>query len=198
MPSNVRFKSGFTLAELLISLAILGVIATFTIPKILVAQQNSANAAKAKEVAAMVAGAYDAYRQDNVNTTSTTIGALTQYMNYVAVDNSSSLDDHLNANVNYSCGTNVNCLKMHGGGTFFYSAARSFGGSNNTNGIFFFYDPDSQRTGIVGDGPGKSVCFYLYYNGRITTRANVLPGTADSTGGPFNPGAYDPSWFTWN
>lgn len=33
-------QKGFTLAELLISLAILGVIATFTIPKILSSQQN--------------------------------------------------------------------------------------------------------------------------------------------------------------
>ncbi len=39
---------GFTLAELLMALAILGVIATFTIPKILGAQQSSSSNAKAK------------------------------------------------------------------------------------------------------------------------------------------------------
>lgn len=44
-----RTQSGFTLAELLIALTILGVIATFTIPKILTAQQASTYNAIAKE-----------------------------------------------------------------------------------------------------------------------------------------------------
>ncbi|MBL8031855.1 MAG: prepilin-type N-terminal cleavage/methylation domain-containing protein [Candidatus Doudnabacteria bacterium] len=40
---------GFTLAELLIALVILGVIATFTIPKVLYANQNTKYNAIAKE-----------------------------------------------------------------------------------------------------------------------------------------------------
>jgi prepilin-type N-terminal cleavage/methylation domain-containing protein len=50
---------GFTLAELLIALAILGEIATFTIPKILSSQQNGTNKAKAKEAFSMVSSAYN-------------------------------------------------------------------------------------------------------------------------------------------
>lgn len=45
---------GFTLAELLISLAILGIIATFTIPKLLMNQRVSAYNASAKESAASI------------------------------------------------------------------------------------------------------------------------------------------------
>lgn len=45
-------KAGFTLAELLISLAILGVIATFTIPKVLNAQQDSKRKAVLRETLA--------------------------------------------------------------------------------------------------------------------------------------------------
>ena len=59
-----RSSLGFTLAELLISLAILGVIATFTIPKILTSQQNSQKAAVTKEVIAMISGAFTAYQQN--------------------------------------------------------------------------------------------------------------------------------------
>jgi prepilin-type N-terminal cleavage/methylation domain-containing protein len=43
---------GFTLAELLIALGILGVIATFAIPKILVAQQDTKRKAVLKETMA--------------------------------------------------------------------------------------------------------------------------------------------------
>ncbi|MCE3235965.1 MAG: hypothetical protein K0Q50_2145 [Vampirovibrio sp.] len=49
---------GFTLAELLISLSILGIIATFTIPKLLMNQRVSAYNASAHESAASISGAY--------------------------------------------------------------------------------------------------------------------------------------------
>ena len=47
-------KSGFSIAELLISVMILGEIATFTIPKILIAQQNQRKIAVFKESLATI------------------------------------------------------------------------------------------------------------------------------------------------
>ncbi len=62
LPSLVRAKqryaSGFTLAELLIALALLGVIATFTIPKVLQANTDAKYNAEAKETIQMIANAY--------------------------------------------------------------------------------------------------------------------------------------------
>lgn len=52
LPTHLPSQPGFTLAELLIALAILGVIATFTIPKILQAQQNQEKHAIYKETIA--------------------------------------------------------------------------------------------------------------------------------------------------
>ena len=48
-------SKGFTLAEVLLALAILGVIAVFTIPKVLISQQNSKKAAIMKEAISMMA-----------------------------------------------------------------------------------------------------------------------------------------------
>ena len=50
-------QRGFTLAELLIALGILGVIATFTIPKVLQTNQNAQWQATGKEAIAMISGA---------------------------------------------------------------------------------------------------------------------------------------------
>jgi len=49
-----KYRVGFTLAELLIALAILGIIATFTIPKILSAQAEQKKRAILKECYATV------------------------------------------------------------------------------------------------------------------------------------------------
>src|SRR5688572_255419 len=51
-PSNRVTFNGFTLAELLIALGILGVIATFTIPKVLQNQQSSEKKAVFRETIA--------------------------------------------------------------------------------------------------------------------------------------------------
>jgi prepilin-type N-terminal cleavage/methylation domain-containing protein len=61
-------KSGFTLAELLIALGILGVIATFTIPKILTSQASSRKTAVFRETFAAFSEAYyTGWMQGQVN-----------------------------------------------------------------------------------------------------------------------------------
>ncbi|MEB3286218.1 MAG: type II secretion system protein [Vampirovibrionales bacterium] len=60
-------KKGFTLAELLIALVILGVIATFTIPKILTAQANAQRESVLKETIAMMSNlVYEGYLTGNI------------------------------------------------------------------------------------------------------------------------------------
>jgi prepilin-type N-terminal cleavage/methylation domain-containing protein len=82
-PSLGCSVKGFTLAELLIAVAILGEIATFTIPKIVSAQQNGAYKAASKEAAATISQAYALYRLENTVSSSTRFGDMTSYINYV-------------------------------------------------------------------------------------------------------------------
>ncbi len=189
---------GFTLAELLISLAILGVIATFTIPKILSSQQDSKYSASAKEVVAMFSDAYQQAKFSSSNVASIAPANLFQYMNYVKTDTTSSIDGLYTQGVyGVNCSQRP-CIQLHNGGIVLASQW-NFGGTGTTNSINFIYDPDGKVTDGTTTGPGKSVIFYLYANGRIVTSANVLPGTTNQSGGTYSANAnLDPPWFSWN
>jgi prepilin-type N-terminal cleavage/methylation domain-containing protein len=194
--------SGFTLAELLISLAILGVITTFTIPKILTAQQNEQNKAKAKEVAAMISGAYQQAQVAGLISSATKPTDITPYMNYISVDTTSLIDSHVSWAGNAGggkcqCSANTPCLKLHNGGVLMAGYDLSFGGFATTNVIEFLYDPDTIAAGGTVDGPSKSVQFQLYYNGFLTSRSFTLAGTRTSAGNVGAISTADPTWFSW-
>jgi prepilin-type N-terminal cleavage/methylation domain-containing protein len=193
---------GFTLAELLIALAILGVIATFTIPKILSVQQNGTYNTKAKEAAAMVAVAHKQARLAGELSASTGIDDLTQYMNYVRTDTSTVVDHHQLAGT-YTCGSEAaaQCLRLHSGAIMRYgNSIFTIGGTNTTNAIWFSVDPDGTSDGTT-NGPGKAVEFWIYYSGRLATYGTMSSNTCQSISGTptcHNPNpALDPPWFSW-
>ncbi len=197
-PNRVRFKPGFTLAELLIALAILGVIATFTIPKLLQAQQNQQKIANAKETAAMIAGAYQQAQSLGVITSASTPSSLTPYMNYVSLESSGVVIDAHPLAASRSCNGVTPCIRLHNGGMLWLDSSRSFGGTSTLHCIEFSFDPDPQdNMSSTGDAPQKAVQFTLYYNGFLTTRGQAKAGTTNSGGGWGLSTAYDPSWFSW-
>jgi len=179
-----RKSSGFTLAELLIALAILGVIATFTIPKILSATGSGQNTSIGKEAASMVSGAFSTYGMDNtVTAASTTAGLFTGYMNYVRT----TTIDGGGGNA-LACSSGTACLVLHNGAFIKYIAAQSLAAVNGTNYWTFNVDPDGANTAAPGG------TFVLYGNGRLTS-GQFATGTA-GTGGP-TLYTTDPSWLTW-
>lgn len=190
MKSLFKSSQGFTLAELLIALAILGVIATFTIPKILTSSQNGQNTAIAKEAASMISAAYSTYTLTNGAGTGVTGGALTQYMNYVSTDNSTALSTATTGTALQQCAATLICLKLHNGGVLQYDTAQTFGGTGTTNAINFGLDPD-------GTGPAGRVTFWQFYNGRLSTGGQG--GSTTQTGGTITATTSDPSYLAnWN
>lgn len=197
-PLLSRFSKGFTLAELLIALAILGLIATFTIPKVLQNQQNGSYKATSKEAASIVAQAYKLYKLNNTLSASTTFGDMTNYINYIQLD-TTRLIDNKQTTGSISCNTSGGggCLILHNGGALRYNGS-SFAGTASTNAMEFLFDPNGVYSGTT-DGPDKAVNFFIYFNGRLTTRGNILPNT-DATGSTYatpEP-TMDPPWFSWD
>lgn len=184
-------KNGFTLAELLVALLIMGQIAAFTIPKVLVVQQSQKYNAMTKEAAAIASEAFQLHQIKGSITTSTDARALSAYLNYVKKDASTvgALQDNWGNSLD--CSASVPCYLMHNGGTILLNDI-PFTGSSAMDATQYIFDPD-------GTGPTKGVWFFLYFNGRITSSANCYAGTklwgavepsCPQTGG-------DPTWFRW-
>lgn len=186
-------KIGFTLAELLISLAILAEIATFTIPKVLTSQRISAHNASAHEAASIVAAAYQQHLISGSLTTNTYGTDLTQYLNYVSVNTSATIDDRPNGGGSLTCSGTAPCLILHNG-AILQPENNYFGGTATTNYVAWTFDPDGTYTGNA-----DSQKFYLYYNGRIVDR-NSVTNNSRTSGNPSGINACancNASWFTW-
>jgi prepilin-type N-terminal cleavage/methylation domain-containing protein len=78
------YSAGFTLAELLIVLTILGTIATYTIPKVLISQQNSQRNAVLKEtIATLDSTLYNLTLTDTVTDNTDLLPVVQSKINYV-------------------------------------------------------------------------------------------------------------------
>ena len=194
-----RYNHGFSLVELLITLAIMGVIAACTIPSLFqtpVANQTSMYSSKAKDTALMIVLAYEQYRNA---TTSVTAGVslqnLTPYLNYATTTTTDSIDWEQGA-TSMVCGTGgYACYKLHNGGTLHFSPGIAFGGTSTTNAIYFYFDPDG-RAQATTNGPGKSILFWLYADGTIKTWGNARSNTNTNYGSIYNAcSSCDPPWF---
>ncbi len=186
---------GFTLAELLIALSILGLIATFTIPKILANQQNQKFNAMAKEAAGAIAAAYQAYQiTPGVTTSMFANDLLKNSINYSSLDITSSIDNRPSGNgTDTDCNAVTPCYRLANGSVLRPQLCK-FPALTGLYIITFLFDPD----GIDTD-KDDSLMFVLYADGKIMTRATVLAnsgGTANC-----NPGAgagttaMDPDWW---
>jgi len=195
------FHSGFTLAELLIALLILGEISTFTIPKIIYSQQNQKYNAVAKESAAMISGAYQQYQYSGNSITTMSAGALTPYFNYLSIDTSGTLIDDVSTGGSITCSAANPCFKLHNGATIHHWGDNFC--STPPTAIPYDLDPDGVYSGTT-NGSGKSVRFFLYNTGRITTEGALDTNTQWSNTGSSTcqlsrsalP-SHDPSWLSW-
>lgn len=201
MPFSLRRHTAFTLAELLISLVVLGIIATFTIPKVLQAQQSGQYNSEFKETAAMVTNAYKIYQQQHSGTVGMTGMDLTPYMNYVQTSTSSAVvfDGLVPSDCSYfgpaGGGNGGSCFILHNSGTLgVFGTPYTLATSETTSALYFVFDPSTSQSGSAPIG------FFVYYSGRITTFGTIDPKTCIGNGFCYaNPiPLLEPPWLSWS
>lgn len=180
-------KTGFTLAELLISLAILGVIATWTIPKILFSQQNQQYKAAAREVNGMITSAAQIVRVKNGDGQGMILDDLTPYMNYVSVESTANIDSVQSLGTIACSDPAWGCIKLHSGAILAYDKGSTYLLHN------WVFDPDGKVTDGTTNGPGKSVAWIVGAN----ERAFEFGDFGDMLGDP-SLRQYTPPWYLNN
>jgi len=155
---------GFTLSELLIALAILGVIAMFSIPKILTSHMHVEHNAALKEAVSAVSQACLEHKRLNRQNANTDAQDYIQYLNYVRYDTVSLIDD---STLGGSRSCAEPCTFLHNGSALRFNG-EAYLGTQTTNAVLIEFDPDGIYSGIT-TGPGKSAQLFLYYNCRLST-----------------------------
>jgi prepilin-type N-terminal cleavage/methylation domain-containing protein len=189
-------KKGFSLTELLIALMIIAEIATFTIPKVLVSQQNQRNRAIAKEGIATISEAYQRWKMDNPdNIANFKMQYMKPYLNYVnAPDTGILIDDRPGAG-SKGCATVDRCYRFHNGSIMWFPT-HVFAGTATTNAIYAILDPDGTYSGST-TGSGKSLYIWLFPNGRITTYGSLTYNVYNDTSSDGPCPACEPEWWSW-
>ena len=200
--------NAFTIPELLIALAIMAVVTTFAIPKLLTAggEDGTKHKRVIQEVAVIVNAAYIKYQLNNNVTSSFKLEDVVPYMDFVAEDNTSVIDKYRTGTGSRDCSVvNVNCYKMHNGAVFHGSTNNTFGQPQNDHYVYFLVDPNGVLdTTAAEDHVGKAIDMILYYDGRVKTMSACLEGDTTYESGlpqdwcPGDPASDDPSWFSWD
>lgn len=200
---NIYMKNrGLTLTELLIALALLGIIATFTIPKLLFSNTSSQHNASAKEVIGMIKDAYYLYQLENTVTASTLASDFTPYMNFIDTDSTFGTKiDHRQGMGQTACNQFTGtCYYLHNGGVLRVSAINNFGGTGEGNYVYFIFDPVAGYSGTTDTN--KAVIFDLRFDGRVTTSDQRKVGDETYHNASLQPwsASADPKteWFSWD
>jgi len=177
-------KKGFTLSELLVSLAVLGLIAAFAVPKVLTSVGDSSFLANTKECLSVITAAYDAVKADNVTSfdptlitlstaaaTASTPYSMINKINYVAAGDYTpsavGVADVFTASA--SPANTTAAIRLGTGAVISFNSTDTFASVAlpNVSRMKFLIDPD-------GVGVGKSFVALLGSDGRL-----FIPRPAD-------------------
>ena len=181
---NNRSLQGFTLSELLVSLAVLGLIAAFAIPKVLTAVGESSARAIGRETFGMISEAYQAIRANNNGNVprSTTAQNLIDTMNYARAGTGG------NGQGGGTNGTTASIVLQNAAQVAFDPADSFVSVTAGTNGVIgFTIDPDgSDTSGAADTNANGPITVYLGGDGRIWAGHTGYQAGTGGVASPFN------------
>jgi prepilin-type N-terminal cleavage/methylation domain-containing protein len=193
MKHHATSTKGFTLSELLIALAILGLIATFTIPKVLTSVGEKGNLNVAKETLSSITSAYDVIRSENNGYGATTISGrnILDRMNFVELF--ATAGDAGSPRASTCVTGTTTCILLHNGAILQTTDADVF--TTATLGtIAFKVYPDGG--GKVASAPALTAL--LTNDGRLITGTGLTIGGNTYTVADGFAAAALPTWFKWS
>ena len=196
-------KPGFTLTEMLIALTVLGIMATFIIPKLLNNSQHTRWNALAKESGSMFTEALLQYRQTQP------VDAYTSGADIIAGINAIKRETTINVDgvpnnpgfPTYDCSnSSIYCYRLPNGALvttdnqgFGENDLPGYAANPNQFLVWLLIDPDGKETGNA-----DSLAFWMYPNGKLKTWGAIDANSKDGYGNTLNPEpTKDPSWFNW-
>ncbi|MEB3245481.1 MAG: hypothetical protein VKJ06_05805 [Vampirovibrionales bacterium] len=143
---------GFTLADALISLSLVGVIASFSVRKVLVSTQNHAYNLAAKEAVGTLGEACQERSFSGLSNQQHPLGKhphrdIISYVNYTKIDTSGVLVDKNYGHGSWACDDWSPCARLVNGSVLHYVTGYKFEATSNSNAIFFKIDPVGKYSG---------------------------------------------------
>ena len=204
-----RFTIGFSLTEVVITIAIVSVLAGLAVPGIMTSANNNKRISTTKQTMSLIGDALNDKLESNAVDTNAGFaqfvnvagGGGLPYVRYITSGAQRTIDSPPNSISLCNSGTtcsftpgvaNIQALTLKNGGLLVFDTAVVFGtGANGA--IPLVFDPDGELTGT---GDRNAVELWLYSDGRVRTARTLVAGT---TRGATNTavvasGTADPAW----
>ncbi len=201
-----RDTLGFSLTEVVITIAIISILAGLAVPSIMTSANNSKRLSVTKQTISLLGDAFNDKLESNTVSLSTgfeqflNVAGATglPYNRLITSGSAITVDPPPNpvvwTNVTFTPGgaNNEQVIRLKNGGLLVIDTDLTFGTSAN-GAIPVLFDPDGEVNGDT-----HSVELWVYSDGRIRTAATMVAGTVtENSGTPFtsNPASTpDPSW----
>jgi type II secretory pathway pseudopilin PulG len=204
------YRMGYSLAELIIAMAVLGLVAAMVVPSILANVGTQQNQTLANDAKLLVSGAFADYELATLNVPSSF--ALPQLETYLPFAKNLSAAGE---NVLIDCppqGTALplgctgtaprtasltaanpayTVLRLKSGALLVYPKTWTFAGTSTLNALPFVVDPNGKQ-----NQGSDSVEYWLYTNGTVLTRQTLTSNTVNSAGTFSSVGSSDPAYLT--
>ena len=200
---------GFSLTEVVITIAIISLIAGLTVPGIMTSANNNKRLSITKQMMSLIVDALnDKVESNAVDSTlgfqqfvNVTGGGGLQYTRYLTSGAAKTIDAPPNSislcNTAAICtftpgAANIQALTFKNGGLLVFNTSLVFGTGANAA-IPLVFDPDGE---VTGTGDRNAVEFWLYADGRLRTARTLVAGTTRGTTNTAvtASGTADPTW----